>query len=475
MAFASLAMKNGIMPPKSASKMTEQDWFEFRNTLNPDEMGFDSTFEGYDETDLGFIPDDKWDKTNLTPGIAGASPKIQDNLTTRNYTNGSGTGRIKYIVVHYTANNGDTAKSNTNYFKSTYRGASAHYFVDEYDTIWRCVADKDISWHCGGGLQGSNGHTFYKICTNSNSIGIEMCSRKYDNGHYYFKQATIDNCIYLVKYLMNKYGVSADRVIRHYDVTGKICPEPFVNDSSAWNNFKIHLSGSAVVDIDKTGIYKVVNCDELNVRTGNSVYYDKVGVLKNGTQVEVIEINNGWAKIKYNASTAWVSMSYLEFVKADTLHWAQTYLDALVNKGIITDAAQWNNFDAPVKKSLAIALIDKASGGTWGSNEANPDIHWAQPSVISLCGKKIISDPAQWISSLDISISKALTLALVDKMTGGTLPLYATRYDVDHWGRNCLDSLCDKAIINTPQSWTDFEAEVSYGAFIALVYKALCK
>lgn len=60
-------------------------------------------------------------------------------------------------------------------------------------------------------------------------------------------------------------------------------------------------------------------------------------------------------------------------------------------------------------------------------------------------------------------------------MTGGTLPLYATRYDVDHWGRNCLDSLCDKAIINTPQSWTDFEAEVSYGAFIALVYKALCK
>ena len=111
--------------------------------------------------------------------------QIQNNLTTINYSNGSSTSRIKYIVIHYTANNGDSAWGNTNYFKSTYRGASAHYFVDE-NSIWRCVQDKDISWHCGGGLQGSGGHAYYKQCLNSNSIGIEMCSR-ISNGTYYFK------------------------------------------------------------------------------------------------------------------------------------------------------------------------------------------------------------------------------------------------------------------------------------------------
>lgn len=77
------------------------------------------------------------------------------------------------------------------------------------------------------------------------------------------------------------------------------------------------------------------------------------------------------------------------------------------------------------------------------------DFHWAQPMVVSLCGKGIISDKNQWINNLDISISKALLLALVDKATNGTMPIYAGR-TADHWGRNCLDSLCDKAIISIP-------------------------
>lgn len=458
MRFSSIALSKGLIPK---DELTEQELFEFRNTLNPNEMGFDGDKEGSDD-ELSAV------SSSMPSGVCYT---IQDNLTTRNYTNGSSTSRIKYIVVHYTANDGDTAKANTNYFKTEYRGASAHYFVDE-NSIWRCVRDKDISWHCGGGLQGSSGHSFYKICTNSNSIGIEMCSRK-SNGRFYFKDATVDNCIYLVKSLMTKYNVSIDRVIRHYDVTGKDCPEPYVRDSSQWNNFKQRLSGT-VVDVNKTGVYKV-SCDELNVRTGNSTNYPTLGSLKRDTQIEVVEINNGWGKINYDLKTGWVSMSYLEFVSEIKQHWAQTYLDTLANHGIITDKSQWNNFDAPVKKDLAVALIDKASGGTWKSDEADSSIHWAQPNVISLCGKRIITDAPYWINTLNDSISKALTLALVDKMTGGTLSAYAGRFDVDHWGRNCLDSLCDKAIINTPQSWTDFEAEVSYGMFIALVCKALYK
>ena len=111
------------------------------------------------------------------------SLNIQKNLTTVNYSNGSIYDK-RFIVIHYTANDGDTAWGNTNYFKSTYRSASAHYFVDE-NSIWQCVEDKNISWHCGGGLQGSGGHSFYKVCTNKNSIGIELCSRKYSNVNYW--------------------------------------------------------------------------------------------------------------------------------------------------------------------------------------------------------------------------------------------------------------------------------------------------
>lgn len=172
---------------------------------------------------------------------------ISQNLTTRNYTKYSGLRKIEYIVIHYTANNGDTAKANSNYFKTEYRGGSAHYFVDEYG-VYQAVRENDISWHCGGGLQGSSGHVFYQKCTNVNSIGIELCSRN-SNGDgrgatdpgWYFKDETLNNARELVKQLMKKYNIPVDRVIRHYDVTGKWCPAPFVNDDQNWNLFKERL------------------------------------------------------------------------------------------------------------------------------------------------------------------------------------------------------------------------------------------
>lgn len=65
-----------------------------------------------------------------------------------NYQSGRA-GTIQYLVIHYTAGNGDTAKDNCQYFKNNpglY--ASAHYFVDE--TGWeQSVADADTAWHCG--------------------------------------------------------------------------------------------------------------------------------------------------------------------------------------------------------------------------------------------------------------------------------------------------------------------------------------
>ena len=154
------------------------------------------------------------------------------------------TDSIKFIVIHFTANNGDTAKNNADYFARENAGASAHYFVDEYDKIYQSVKDTDTAWHCGGGLQGSGGHGFYKICTNSNSIGIEMCSRK--NGNFYIKPETVDSTLDLTKFLTEKYNIPLKNVIRHYDVTGKNCPEPFVRNGNLWEDFKNKLSAEGL-------------------------------------------------------------------------------------------------------------------------------------------------------------------------------------------------------------------------------------
>ena len=151
-----------------------------------------------------------------------------------NYTKGR-KQPIKYIVVHYTANNGDTARNNGNYFSQSNRNASAHYFVDENEII-QSVKDTDTAWHCGA--------KSYKHpkCRNDNSVGIEMCSEKDDKGQYYINQATQNRTIRLIKVLMGKYNIPIENVLRHYDVTGKICPEPFVRNQVQWLDFKKMLN-----------------------------------------------------------------------------------------------------------------------------------------------------------------------------------------------------------------------------------------
>lgn len=154
---------------------------------------------------------------------------------------------IKYIVIHYTANDGDKAIDNCNYFANNKNlNSSAHYFVDENEIV-QSVLQKDIAWHCGSKLYK------HKYCRNSNSIGIEICSRKDKNNNYYFKNETIKNAIDLTRYLMQLYNISSDDVIRHYDVTGKVCPAPFIDlniieKPKIWIDFKNNLIKKEEID-----------------------------------------------------------------------------------------------------------------------------------------------------------------------------------------------------------------------------------
>lgn len=135
--------------------------------------------------------------------------------------------RNMWVVIHYVGAI-SSAKANANYFYTANRGASAHYFVDE-EEIWQVVDDKNGAWHVGA-VQ------YYNSCRNSNSIGIEMCCKK-KNGKWYFEEQTIKNTIELTKTLMKKYNIPIERICRHYDVTHKTCPEPYVRDEEAWLQF----------------------------------------------------------------------------------------------------------------------------------------------------------------------------------------------------------------------------------------------
>lgn len=156
-----------------------------------------------------------------------------------NYYSGRGGNSIKYIVMHYTANDGDTDEGNAHYFQGAGRRASAHYFVDK-DSVTQSVRDNDAAWHCGGALESSH-HPLRGICMNRNSLGVEMCS-DIVGGKYTITPQTVDRAVELVKYLMAKYGIDVDHVVRHYDVTGKDCPEPWVRDESLWRKFKARLT-----------------------------------------------------------------------------------------------------------------------------------------------------------------------------------------------------------------------------------------
>lgn len=174
---------------------------------------------------------------------------VQKNITAVNRTVKNGR-TIKYIVLHFTGNKGDTAYANTAYFKSINRGSSAHYFVNEA-SVWQCVEDKDVSWHCG-----TKGTYFHKYCRNDNSIGVEMCDSVTRNSAVEARTAE------LVRYLMGKHNIPIENVIRHYDVTHKKCPAPLVGEGE-WNDFKRKLEEMGMTEIEKAKMNEIATALEV--------------------------------------------------------------------------------------------------------------------------------------------------------------------------------------------------------------------
>ena len=144
---------------------------------------------------------------------------------------------VSFLVYHYVGATGG-GKANAKYYHSADGvGASAHYFVghaSEGAEIWSSVPEADTAWHCGA-------KTYkHRSCRNANSIGIEMCCHQRPDGTWYIDEETMVAAAELGRDIMARYAIPMDHVLRHYDVTGKLCPRPLI-DEGAWADFKKRL------------------------------------------------------------------------------------------------------------------------------------------------------------------------------------------------------------------------------------------
>ena len=173
-----------------------------------------------------------------------------------NYGGSRNASQIRYLVYHYTGNDGDRAANNAKYFQNNIVKASAHYFVDD-TTVWRSVPDLKVAWSVGGSKYANahktGGGTMDGVITNTNSLSIEMCDT-IRNGVYQASEATLANAAALGRALMEKYDIPIENVYRHFDVTGKHCPSYLVN-AQKWAEFKKRLEVK-IMDNTPSGAHK---------------------------------------------------------------------------------------------------------------------------------------------------------------------------------------------------------------------------
>ena len=164
---------------------------------------------------------------------------------------------IQYLAIHFTAGSKSTPGTALNSVYSTFmnREASADFAVDDQDIVqfnpdlanYYCwaVGDKKNKYSSGG--------QYYGKATNKNTINIEICSTcspatsenlsTANNTSWSFTESTLNNAIKIAKIIIKKYNISLSNVIRHYDITGKLCPGVV-----GWNNEAIYVNGKVTKD-----------------------------------------------------------------------------------------------------------------------------------------------------------------------------------------------------------------------------------
>lgn len=353
---------------------------------------------------------------------------LKTNLSNRgNYGSSRSTSAIKYIVIHYTANDGDSDESNGNYFHNNAVKASAHYFVDK-DSVTQSVPDNYVAWSVGGSKYSSaastGGAKYYGIVTNANSISIELCDNTKD-GTIYPAESAIQIALELTRDLMKKYNVPVERVIRHFDVTGKLCPAYWcgtATKNALWESaFHSKLNGTIVAPAnpttyDNTHIYTVkVNTDSLNVRDGAGTNYAINTTIKRNGVYTVVAIKDGWGLLKSGAG--WISMDYVVVTGKSTKPEITTLdaaLNTLVDNKVINTPTYWQN-NAGAVEYLKDLIIKMANTPVRPADKQNyTDV---KAALAAMATEGVINTPAYWeINYTKVEYLKDLIIKFANKL-----------------------------------------------------------
>ena len=288
-----------------------------------------------------------------------------------NFTSGNA-GR-DYIVIHYTGNKTDTAEANANYFYDTYRGASAHYFVDDIN-VYEVVSPNNTAWSVGVNYGSNN---LFGKCTNVNSINIEMCST---NGR--ITEATFNNTVELTKKLMKKYNIPASRVVRHYDVCSKQCPawKGWIgSDTSLWDKFKKSLVAVYTTTKSATGGYTTNETDPIG---GTSK--KKITIPKGVTVKWIKDDNYGWSQVEYKGKKYWVvngKLSKSGLSKYKTITFKKGHIVRRLNSkknGFETKTALKKN-----RKFTVICIVTSGKYKNWYYCKRNGKYYYCKPLTLN--------------------------------------------------------------------------------------------
>lgn len=154
---------------------------------------------------------------------------------------------VRKLIVHWTANPGATAANHFSYFDKSIiaskRYASAHIFVDKTEAI--CIIPlNEVAYAANDNQQMVNGKPYRgvsEIAPNANylTISVELCVEKDGT----FAKETLDRAVDVFAELCTTYKLDPNcDIVRHYDVTHKNCPAPWVADSKEFADFKARVN-----------------------------------------------------------------------------------------------------------------------------------------------------------------------------------------------------------------------------------------
>ena len=169
---------------------------------------------------------DTYKNAGEVPKAPGAPKITEDFLVPNKYSRSQKVlKKVKGIVVHFVDNPGSTAKENRNYFnnlrKTHVRKASSHYIIGLDGEIIQCIPLGEVAYAS-------------KI-RNKDTISIECC---HEDSSGKFNKKTARSLVRLSAWLCRTYNLTEEQVIRHYDVTGKMCPRYYVENPKAWKKLK---------------------------------------------------------------------------------------------------------------------------------------------------------------------------------------------------------------------------------------------